>query len=80
MIGQLFQGGTSPISIRESTIPRSTETWKNWTQAVKDQTGRKGKGLFMPLRKAVTGMERGPEMGDVMPLMQVVKARGLAKA
>jgi glutamyl-tRNA synthetase len=60
--------------------PYDAETWKNWTQAVKDQTGRKGKGLFMPLRKAVTGMERGPEMGDVMPLMQVVKARGLAKA
>ena len=37
---------------------------------VKDETGRKGKALFMPLRKAVTGMERGPEMADVMPLLQ----------
>jgi glutamyl-tRNA synthetase len=33
-------------------------------------TGRKGKQLFMPLRKAVTGRERGPEMADVMPLLQ----------
>jgi glutamyl-tRNA synthetase len=24
----------------------------------------------MPLRKAVTGLERGPEMSDVMPLLQ----------
>jgi glutamyl-tRNA synthetase len=37
---------------------------------VKEATGRKGKGLFMPLRKAVTGLERGPEMVDVMPLLQ----------
>ena len=59
--------------------PYNADTWKTWTQAVKDQTGRKGKGLFMPLRKAVTGMERGPEMADVMPLMQQVKARTLAK-
>ncbi|WP_420568324.1 glutamate--tRNA ligase [Thalassovita sp.] len=50
-------------------------TWKSWTTAVKEATGRKGKGLFMPLRKAVTGQSRGPDMGDLMPLLQVVKAR-----
>lgn len=51
--------------------PYSTETWGNWTGAVKEATGRKGKGLFMPLRLAVTGRTRGPEMADVMPLLQV---------
>ncbi|MBS0125686.1 glutamate--tRNA ligase [Thetidibacter halocola] len=50
--------------------PYTPETWREWTALVKDQTGRKGKGLFMPLRKAVTGRERGPEMADVMPLLQ----------
>ncbi|QFT62351.1 glutamyl-tRNA synthetase [Roseivivax halotolerans] len=55
--------------------PYDADTWSTWTQAVKEQTGRKGKGLFMPLRRAVTGMDRGPEMADVMPLMQVVRAR-----
>lgn len=50
--------------------PYSAETWKSWTTAVKDATGRKGKMLFMPLRKAVTGRERGPEMVDVMTLLQ----------
>ncbi len=39
-------------------------------------TGRKGKGLFMPLRKALTGQAHGPDMSDVMPLLQVVRARG----
>ncbi|MEJ6392569.1 glutamate--tRNA ligase [Gymnodinialimonas sp. 2305UL16-5] len=51
--------------------PYSAETWSHWTNAVKEATGRKGKGLFMPLRKAVTGRERGPEMADVMRLLQV---------
>ncbi len=49
--------------------PYAADTWSSWTTAVKDATGRKGKGLFMPLRKAVTGRERGPEMADVMPLL-----------
>ena len=51
--------------------PYDQNTWSDWTSAVKEATGRKGKGLFMPLRKAVTGRARGPEMADVMPLLQV---------
>ena len=50
--------------------PYDAETWITWTNAVKEATGRKGKGLFMPLRKAVTGREKGPEMADVMRLLQ----------
>lgn len=45
-------------------------TWKEWTAAVKETTGRKGKGLFMPLRKALTGMEHGPDMSKLLPLLQ----------
>jgi glutamyl-tRNA synthetase len=51
--------------------PYTPETWADWTAAVKAATGRKGKSLFMPLRRVVTGMDRGPEMADVMRLMQV---------
>ncbi|WP_299143299.1 glutamate--tRNA ligase [uncultured Tateyamaria sp.] len=50
-------------------------TWGAWTAAVKDATGRKGRGLFMPLRKALTGQAHGPDMAALMPLLQVVKAR-----
>ena len=56
--------------------PYDDATWATWTAQVKAATGRKGKGLFMPLRKAVTGQAHGPEMADLMPLLQVVKARG----
>ena len=56
--------------------PYDAESWGKWTAEVKAATGRKGKGLFMPLRKAVTGMERGPDMSALLSLMQVVRARG----
>ncbi len=50
-------------------------TWGAWTGAVKEKTGRKGRGLFMPLRKALTGQSHGPDMSMLMPLLQTVKAR-----
>ena len=53
--------------------PYDATTWQSWTAAVKAETGRKGKGLFMPLRKALTGQSHGPEMADVMQLIQVVR-------
>ena len=49
--------------------PWSRETWKAWTEAVKEATGRKGKSLFMPLRLALTGREHGPELADLLPLL-----------
>ena len=55
--------------------PFDAETWGNWTAAVKEKTGRKGRSLFMPLRKALTGQSHGPDMSALMPLLQVVKAR-----
>ncbi|MCE8008392.1 glutamate--tRNA ligase [Aestuariivita sp.] len=55
--------------------PFDADTWASWTTAVKQATGRKGRGLFMPLRKALTGQSHGPDMSAVMPLLQVVKAR-----
>ncbi|MEO8529763.1 MAG: glutamate--tRNA ligase, partial [Deltaproteobacteria bacterium] len=45
-------------------------SWHDWTESVKAVSGRKGKGLYMPLRLALTGRARGPEMADVMPLLQ----------
>jgi glutamyl-tRNA synthetase len=56
--------------------PHDAKTWGKWTSAVKEATGRKGKGLFMPLRKALTGQAHGPEMAQVLPLLQVIKAKG----
>ena len=56
--------------------PYDAETWGKFTAEVKEKTGRKGKGLFMPLRKALTGQAHGPDMSAVLPLLQKVKAKG----
>ncbi|MFN4101024.1 MAG: glutamate--tRNA ligase [Pararhodobacter sp.] len=57
--------------------PYGASAWSDWTNAVNAATGRKGKGLFMPLRKALTGMEHGPDMASLMPLLQRVPGKGL---
>ena len=79
----LFRDGATPVVADEDREfvaqafemlgdpPYAADTWSSWTTAVKEATGRKGKGLFMPLRLAVTGQSRGPEMAEVMPLLQV---------
>lgn len=56
--------------------PYTNTSWSEWTGAVKQASGRKGRGLFMPLRKALTGMNHGPDMGSLMPLLQKIKAKG----
>ncbi len=47
----------------------SLETWGEWTGALKAGTGRKGRGLFMPLRRVLTGMDHGPDMKALLPLI-----------
>ena len=49
--------------------PWDGTTWKTWTEAVKAATGRKGKPLFMPLRLALTGLDHGPELAQLLPLI-----------
>ncbi|MEP3232837.1 MAG: glutamate--tRNA ligase [Hyphomicrobiales bacterium] len=49
--------------------PFDGSTWGVWTSALKEATGRKGKQLFMPLRRAITGLEFGPELAAVLPIV-----------
>jgi len=43
--------------------------WKAWLNAVKEQTGCKGKGLFMPIRVALSGALHGPEMSAIVAFL-----------
>lgn len=54
--------------------PFDATTWKTWTQAVGAAAGVKGKALFMPLRLALTGLEHGPELAALLPLIGRDKA------
>ncbi len=47
----------------------NADVWSVWTGAVKAETGAKGKGLFMPLRLALTGQPHGPDMGAIVPMI-----------
>jgi glutamyl-tRNA synthetase len=79
---RLFRDGPEPVVADEDRAfvaealallpdpPYDDESWADWTAEVRERTGRKGKALFMPLRKALTGMEKGPDMAGVLALMQ----------
>ncbi|MDC0195016.1 glutamate--tRNA ligase, partial [Alphaproteobacteria bacterium] len=49
--------------------PYNEDSWDNWISLIKKKTGRKGKELFMPLRKALTGKLKGPELKFLLPLL-----------
>jgi glutamyl-tRNA synthetase len=57
--------------------PWDASTWKAWSEAVKAETGLKGKALFLPLRLALTGLDHGPDLAGLLPL--IGRARSLRR-
>ncbi len=49
--------------------PFDADIWRTLTHALKEESGRKGKALFLPLRRALTGLDHGPDMGQLLPLI-----------
>ena len=49
--------------------PFKTNSWDEWIASITKKTGKKGKELFMPLRMALTGKEKGPELKYLLPLL-----------
>jgi len=52
-----------------AALPFGPEIWRDWTGALKEASGRKGKALFLPLRLALTGVDHGPDMAQMLPLI-----------
>ena len=75
----MVQGGIAPVvedkdfAAKAAELlppePWTAESWSGWTKAIGQATGRKGKELFMPIRKALTGREDGPEMKVLFALL-----------
>ncbi len=64
-----------------ATLTWGEDPWNALTAALKEATGRKGRALFLPLRQALTGMDHGPDMGELLPLIGEAEARArLAQA
>ncbi|MFS0772910.1 glutamate--tRNA ligase [Sphingomonas sp. 1P08PE] len=52
-----------------AAIDWTADPWHALTTALKERTGRKGKPLFLPLRRALTGLDHGPDMAALLPLI-----------
>ncbi len=82
---QVAKGPVNPVIKDKEFISQALEllpptpwgenTWKEWTKAIREKTGRKGRDLFMPLRQALTGMDHGPELGILLLLIGEDKAK-----
>ena len=57
------------------TLAWSDTPWADLTARLKDATGRKGRALFLPLRRALTGMDHGPDMAELLPLIGEARSR-----
>ncbi len=80
-LARLVAGPIAPVIVDEDALflqtaagllpdePWDDQTWKDWTSALKSETGRKGRALFHPLRLALTGREAGPELRTLLPLI-----------
>jgi glutamyl-tRNA synthetase len=62
----------------------SEAPWAKLVAALKETTGRGGKALFLPLRRALTGRDSGPEMAAMLPLIgreeTIARLRAAARA
>ncbi len=80
--GDIAPAIENPDLLRQATAllpaePWDASTWKAWTEALKLESGLKGKALFHPLRLALTGRETGPELAQLLPL--IGRERALAR-
>ena len=81
MSGQIPDEDKEFCTIAATLIPDDIDesSWSALTSALKEQTDRKGKSLFMPLRLALTGHVHGPDMGKILPFLGAEKARARLK-
>jgi glutamyl-tRNA synthetase len=61
--------GAGFFSAALSAYEQSNGDLKMLAQRLKEQTGRKGPDLFMPLRVALTGQAHGPELAQLLKLI-----------
>lgn len=54
--------------------PWNEETFGTWMNELKAKSNKKGRELFHPIRKALTGLDAGPELKILLPLIGYQKA------
>jgi glutamyl-tRNA synthetase len=74
-LAALVRGPVTPViedpafAAQAAALLPDPPIWGAWTEAVKAATGAKGRALFQPLRRALTGADQGPEMAALLPLI-----------
>ncbi|MCB2046396.1 MAG: glutamate--tRNA ligase [Novosphingobium sp.] len=63
-----FLAGAARL-VADGSVFATDDPWHALTNALKEATGRKGKALFLPLRQALTAMDHGPDMKQLLPLI-----------
>ncbi|TGD96629.1 glutamate--tRNA ligase [Methylobacterium nonmethylotrophicum] len=85
---RVVQGPVTPVACENPDLlaaaraalppePWDAGTWKRVTEAARAATGLKGKALFLPLRLALTGLDHGPDLAGLLPL--IGRERALAR-
>lgn len=85
--GALREAGAAFFDAALAVLEEGPKAFPDFAKAVGRATGHKGKGLYMPLRLALTGVPHGPEMHRVWDLLgpervrqRLEQARDLAAA
>ena len=69
-------------TLASSVLPEGEwdeNTWNIWMDKLKPMTYKKGKDLFMPIRLALTGLEHGPELKSLLPLLNRIQVTNRLK-
>jgi len=71
--GVLREPGATAVleALRSSLLeecPRDSDGWHRLVRQVQERTGNRGKTLFRPIRVALTGQAKGPELDRLVPL------------
>jgi glutamyl-tRNA synthetase len=60
------------LKIARECLPKITnaeDSWQNWLKNIKQKSNRKGKDLFIPIRFALTGKDHGPELKNLLMMI-----------
>ncbi|MGD8710915.1 MAG: glutamate--tRNA ligase [Ectothiorhodospiraceae bacterium] len=68
------EAGADFFASAGALLPRYSDDFKGFLDALKADTGCSGKRLFMPLRLALTGRRHGPELAAVAALLSQDRA------
>lgn len=67
------------LKIAADLLPQTLNIaeFKIWVKKISEQTGRRGKSLYHPIRLALTGQDSGPELSKIINLLgyKIVKER-----